>query len=79
MEESLSFGGIGLGGTKVYHRHWGFGSNMTYSDILFAFSTRVGAEFFHHFRLTVDSKLMGKDYLFIGVTAGFVLGGGLKR
>jgi len=42
-------------------------------------SPRVGAEFFNRIRLTMDYKLLPKEYTFLGVSLGFVFGGGPKK
>jgi opacity protein-like surface antigen len=76
------FGGIGLGYAYVINQHWSEISNF-YNDTTrsncFAFSPRIGAEFFSHIRLTVEYKVITKSYSYFGANLGFAFGGGRKR
>jgi opacity protein-like surface antigen len=75
------FGGIGLGYVHVFKQFqtvpWD-GEHSSY-DNCFAFSPRVGAEFFSHIRLTVEYKVITKSYSYFGANLGFAFGGGRKR
>ena len=56
-----------------YHKE---GNSITHHV---GYSARIGAEFIHHIRLTVDYKLINKKSSFFGVTIGGVIGGGKKK
>jgi opacity protein-like surface antigen len=76
------FGGLGLGYTHVINQLQTDDPNFWDKDTLrenyFAVSPRIGVEFFHRLRLTVDYRLMSK-YSFGGISIGFVFGGGVKK
>jgi len=76
------FGGLGAGYANVINQRQGetgLGIGNTTRDNLLIITPRVGAEFFHRIRLTVDCKIIPKSYTCLGVNLGFVFGGGTKR
>jgi len=78
------FGGVGLGYARVINKQSGgigFGINIG-NDVrenFLAVTPRVGAEFFHRVRLSVDCKIISKYYSCFGVNLGFTFGGGIQE
>ena len=64
------FVGIGLGCAE--------GNNNGYVDSAILFTPRVGLELWRHLRLTFDARIARKGYNTIGLSVGYVFGGGLK-
>ena len=64
------FVGIGLGCAE--------GNNNGYVNSAILFTPRVGLEFWHHLRLTLDARVARKGYNTIGLSVSYVFGGGLK-
>ncbi len=79
------FCGLGAGMSAVDWEHRTYKDYLgktvmeTYRDRSFVLNPRIGAEFFHHLRLTLEYKWMAKEYSFFGLTVGGVFGGGRKR
>jgi len=76
------FGGLGLGCAHVINQRQGetgFGIGNTVRDNFFAVTPRIGAELFNHIRLTVDYKIISKDYSCLGINLGFAFGGGVRK
>ena len=70
-----TFAGIGVGVTDRT-RVVGSGGDRDVMGI--AFSPRFGVELWRHLRLTLDCRIACKEYNTIGITVGYVFGGGLK-
>jgi hypothetical protein len=75
------FGGVGAGYAYVINQRNATGHSFgkTLRERFFAFSPRIGAEFFNHIRLTLDYKLISKDYSCFGANLSFVFGGGMQK
>jgi hypothetical protein len=71
------FVGHGPGLTQIWY-NGPFGSNSGWNPYL-TFSTRVGAELSHRYRLTLDYKIIGSESNFVGVNLGYVFGGRPKQ
>ena len=81
LKERVSiFTGIGVGLAAIDYEYPQWISDNTYEQrYLFSRSAvvtpRVGVEFFKRLRLTVEYRLMRKDYSYFGVNLGFSIGG----
>ncbi|MDR2911824.1 MAG: hypothetical protein LBV38_00770 [Alistipes sp.] len=74
------FGGVGLGYANIFtqtHVPGYLVYNSSHEKFL-AFSPRIGAEFFNRARLTLDCKIVSKNYSFLWASLGFVFGGGYR-
>ena len=82
-EKISLFGGIGLGHAQVINRYESNDPNYwdrdSIYDYFYSLSPRIGAEFFHRLRLTIDYKIISKDYSYLGTHLGLVLGGGQRK
>lgn len=74
------FVGLGIGMSAI-EEEYGVGAECPerYYDTAFVLNPRVGVEFFNHLRITVEYKLMRKEYSFFGFNIGGVFGGGYKK
>jgi opacity protein-like surface antigen len=77
-------GGIGVGYAQItnnYSPKIPSSSERSYSTTEYfpVLIPRIGAEFFHRLRLTLDYKIMVKNSSCFSLTIGIVLGGGLKK
>mgnify|MGYP000886975498 CR=1 FL=1 len=78
------FVGLGMGYAAVNYTSFWRNSNTgretddTFYDRLYLVNTRVGVEFYNHFRITLEYKYMKKEYSHLGISIGFVFGGGYK-
>lgn len=81
LKERVSiFTGIGVGLAAIDYEYPQWISDNTYEqEYLFSRSAvvtpRVGVEFLKRLRLTVEYRLMRKDYSYFGVNLGFSIGG----
>ena len=82
------FGGLGLGRAlfkidedQVSHDGTRINGHECNHEIhsLFAFSPRIGAEFFNCIRLTAECKIMAKYSSYYALNVGIVMGGGMKE
>jgi hypothetical protein len=70
------FGGLGAGAAWIEHKD---PSGNRIADEYVFLNPRVGAEFWNHLRVTLEYKLMKKEYSYFGITIGGVIGGGYRR
>jgi len=77
------FGGFGIGFAFVDNGYDttipGSQDDFTVLDRSFLLSPRIGVEFFNRVRLTIDYKMLSKEYAYFGASVGFVFGGGYKN
>jgi len=76
----VPFAGIGIGFSYIdleYDYINSIGSNTNYIRSA-CFNPRIGVEFYNRIRLTCDWRLMDKNLSHIGLSLGFVFGGGKK-
>lgn len=76
------FGGVGLGmafiNTSTRYDVPGY-SNSNSWDRSGIVEPRIGAEFFNHLRLTLNYRIMKREYSYFGITIGCAFWGGYNR
>ncbi len=67
--------GLGMGNCNVVYGSHNYDNEGNCCMLLM----RAGVEMFHHLRLTLDTRIAKKGYSQIGLSLGFVFGGGVKK